>query len=345
MSSTSLKSACLNFFLNNENSRSRAQIVRNFIDFGVPRSTANKWYCDLVCDRENFLVNNAGRPQMKITSSIKKKILGMTENKVFPGYRAVGRKLNTDHHTAKKLVQKLAIVIKKRKKVPKVSPKQEATIVERLPKLSKQLNYRMVIMDDETYFDVSGHNFYGGQSYSSTDPDSCPDSIKYRFNEKFNKKLLVWAAISEFGISDLYYHQCSGAMNADIYIQECIKNRLRKFVQKHNCRTIFWPDLASSHYARKTLDTLEELQINYVSKDCNPHNVPQLRPIETFWSNLKAAVYSDGFAPENVEQLINKVKICVKKFKPDYFRRLMVKMKKKINLASENGLGYIRESL
>jgi hypothetical protein len=49
-----------------------------------------------------------------------------------------------------------------------------------------------------------------------------------------------------------------------------------------NEKIVFWPDLASAHYATDTLIQLKELKIEYVAKEENPPNVPQTRPIENF---------------------------------------------------------------
>ena len=37
---------------------------------------------------------------------------------------------------------------------------------------------------------------------------------------------------------------------------------------------IFWPDLATSHYAKSVVNFLNENDINYVLKEDNPANVP-----------------------------------------------------------------------
>ena len=124
--------------------------------------------------------------------------------------------------------------------------------------MSAELNYRLIILDDESYFDLDGHDFYGGRHYSYTDENEVPNVIKYRFKEKFGKKLLIWAAISELGISDIYFHESKGAMDSEIYIKECIQKRLVPFIKKHGKkRIIFWPDLASSHYSKKNSDEIE----------------------------------------------------------------------------------------
>ena len=44
----------------------------------------------------------------------------------------------------------------------------------------------------------------------------------------------------------------------------------------------FWPDFASSHYSKYSLNWMDEY-VNYVDKESNPPNVPQAQPIEIFW--------------------------------------------------------------
>ena len=58
--------------------------------------------------------------------------------------------------------------------------------------------------------------------------------------------------------------------------------------------TIFWADLVSVHYSRKTRNWLEANNVSYVAKDMNPPNVPELRPIERYWSALKGKLRNDG---------------------------------------------------
>ena len=82
------------------------------------------------------------------------------------------------------------------------------------------------------------------------------------------------------------------AINQQIYLKECFKKRLLPFIHdKHsNGNYLFWPDLATSHYAKDCLTWMSE-NINFVPKDMNPPNVPQARPIENFWGDLSQRVY------------------------------------------------------
>ena len=74
-----------------------------------------------------------------------------------------------------------------------------------------------------------------------------------------------------------------------VYKNDCIIKRLIPFINKHHSdgNYVFWPDLASSHYARSVTNYLDEKNIRYVTKFDNPACVPELRPIEDFWSILK----------------------------------------------------------
>lgn len=85
------------------------------------------------------------------------------------------------------------------------------------------------------------------------------------------------------------------AINQTIYLDECIKKRLVPFIkEKHRrCRYVFWPDLASSHYANSVQNWLYENKIRFVPKYLNPANVPEVRPIEDFFAYLKRKVYRE----------------------------------------------------
>jgi len=78
-------------------------------------------------------------------------------------------------------------------------------------------------------------------------------------------------------------------MNADLYLKECLKKKLIPFIQQNypDRNILFWPDLATAHYANKCILLLKEEKINFVEKKENPPNVPQARPIEKYWAICK----------------------------------------------------------
>ena len=48
------------------------------------------------------------------------------------------------------------------------------------------------------------------------------------------------------------------------------------------------PDQAGCHYAEHSLDFLCDSLIHNVDKVNNPANLPEVRPIEDFWSKIKS---------------------------------------------------------
>jgi hypothetical protein len=70
-------------------------------------------------------------------------------------------------------------------------------------------------------------------------------------------------------------------------------------------KIVFWPELASVHYAK---DRLEELNIEYVPKEENPQTNPQLRSIKNVWANIKREIYSNSYRPKDVRCLMAKIR-------------------------------------
>ena len=129
-------------------------------------------------------------------------------------------------------------------------------------------------------------------------------------------------------------------MNADLYLNECIKKRLIPFIKKwhSNSNVLFWPDLAQAHYAKRVTDFLDEQKINYVSKKDNPPNVPQARPIEQYW-----AICKRKYAEKNVQSnTLSNFKSIWKKIANEVIqesgKQLMESTKKKLRLIGRNGV-------
>ena len=100
---------------------------------------------------------------------------------------------------------------------------------------------------------------------------------------------------------------------------------------------VFWPDLASAHYARNTIDCLNDHNAKFVAKNENPANLLECRPIERFWYILKAEVYKDDLCAPNLKQLERKIRDCVKSFNPDLLVTLFGGVRSKIRDVGRNG--------
>ena len=86
----------------------------------------------------------------------------------------------------------------------------------------------------------------------------------------------MWITASDRCISEpLFCISTAVAINTSIYINECLEKRLLPFIRKYHgdFNYLFWPDLASSHYSKGSLNWMDEY-VNYVDKEFNPPNVP-----------------------------------------------------------------------
>ena len=83
-------------------------------------------------------------------------------------------------------------------------------------------------------------------------------------------------SISDKGNSPLIFQKSGLTVNKSIYL-EIIKRGLVPYIEKHlsDGEYKFWPDLASSHYAKVVVDYFSAKINNFVRKLENPANVPE----------------------------------------------------------------------
>ena len=100
---------------------------------------------------------------------------------------------------------------------------------------------------------------------------------------------------------------------------------------------------ATCHYSNENQEWLHENGITNVPKDQNPPSSPQIRPIEQFWDILKQRVYAKNWQAKNREQLIRKIKKCVKEIEPSVRVNLFKNLKSKVHQANQNGLSSLNK--
>lgn len=145
---------------------------------------------------------------------------------------------------------------------------------------------RCIILDDETYVVADFKQLPGRGFYRAAFRFGVLRKFKYQGLTKFPKKFMVWQAICSCGKKSSAYI-AKGNMKADTYISECLQKRLLPFVRSHNTNPLFWPDLASIHYAKPTMEWYKANNIEIVPVQANPPNCPQLRPVEKYWAIIK----------------------------------------------------------
>lgn len=129
---------------------------------------------------------------------------------------------------------------------------------------------------------LPGHKFYIARIRGRVLP-----KWKYICVDKFAKKALIWQGICSCGEKTRPF-VTSSMMTSDIYVKECLTKRVLPFIQQHRGPLMFWPDLASCHYSKKTVEWYQTNQVDFVPKHMNPPNCPQFRPIERYWAIVKA---------------------------------------------------------
>ena len=90
--------------------------------------------------------------------------------------------------------------------------------------------------------------------------NSAPNDVKIKTKQKFEPKLMVWLTISPRGISQPFIVPSGLAVSQKVYLKECVIKRLIPFIQKYHLdgNYVFWPNLASSHYANTVVAYLRE---------------------------------------------------------------------------------------
>lgn len=149
----------------------------------------------------------------------------------------------------------------------------------------------------------------------------------------------MWLAISEAGVSKPFISSSKGfAVNSEVYQKECLP-KLKKFIDAHHSddKYRFWPDLASCHYSKTTIDWLERQNIRYVAKNYNPPNVPKARPIEDFWAILSMKVYENGYEAKSAAALKRRIVQKLKEVDLSVVQRMMCKVRQKLRKISDHG--------
>ena len=119
-----------------------------------------------------------------------------------------------------------------------------------------------------------------------------------------------------------------------------LKAQLLPFIKKYykTDRYVFWPDLASAHYAGKVVKFLANQSIPIVPKYMNPANLPKARPIEDFWGNLKAKVYEGNWTAKNLTELENRIKYCLGKMDKNFVQKHALSIKGRLDHIRRHGV-------
>lgn len=324
LGNASRKKSTVEHFVSEGESRSTIYDIINRYEAGRPPESRHGGRTSLIFDKKGL-----------------KKLTEMMDNTSGVSQAQAAAKFGcTQQYVSQTLREKTSIRRYRKKTIP---DRTEAQKMAAQPKCStlvhKYRNFEW-ILDDESYFTLANTTIDSNKCYYSSDRDQAPERVKYAKKAKYGQQLLVWIAMSPAGLTKPFISPSGLAINAEIYVNKCLKPFLLPFIRKHHSESkyVFWPDLASSHYAETTCDFLIEKNINFVEKFENPANLPEARPIERFWALLKAQVYKNDWKASNLEELEKKIRFCIKNFDPVTLHKISTGVFNKIDTVRRHGV-------
>lgn len=267
-----------------------SEVAKRFIAVGLAKTTVYRWI------RQYQATGNIERriaPGRPVKIATKKNIRSLAlrfNNRHGRSQRVVAGQFGCSQQYISAMLRKhTTIRCLKKLKRPLMNEQQKQAARPKCRAMYRLYGKQDFIIDDESYFTLSNTGVPGNDRFYTNDLNTTPESVKYNLCEKYPPKLLVWLAISPKGVTKPHFLTSGLAVNADTYLG-ILKSKLEPLIKRcyKDGGFVFWPDLASSHYASKVLDYLKNKNIPIVLRSINPANLPKVRPIEDFWANLKA---------------------------------------------------------
>lgn len=327
------------YFLNK--SLGKKYTLDHFKAARVPRQTISDIIKRAENDSGHERVTGSGRIAKKMTKVNIKRLKTMFDHRDGISTRQAARKFKCSQpHIVKTLAKWTNITCYKKKKIPLRNDDQRERIPGCCDRLYRKIQEKSVIMDDESYFTLSHTTINSNGHFYSSDMSQTQASAKYRTVAKYEAKILVWIALSPEGMSKPYFLPSGLAINKQVYLDECIIKRLVPFINAHHSdgQYLFWPDLASAHYAKTVLDYMNKNNIHFVTRIENPPAVPECRPIENFWTNFKGKVYAKNWQAKNLDQLKAKIKKSLKEVDIDLVKSMLASTRRLVGQIRTNGL-------
>ena len=246
-----------------------------------------------------------GRKPGTSDPDLEKRICNVYRQHPESSVRDVAKKLGCSVGMVQRTKQRKSLKTFKKRAVPKRTEKQEQTIKTNARKLYQRIcrnETECVIMDDETYVKFDYGQMPGHEYYTVKEGRTVSEAYMYRRTEKFAKKALVWQAICTCGLKSSSF-VTTGTINGQIYLEECLQKRLLPFIRRHEASTLFWPDMASCHYARGVVNWLKENDVDFVERNMNLPNCPEVRGIERYWALTKRLLKKKGVAAKSIDDL------------------------------------------
>jgi hypothetical protein len=238
------------------------------------------------------------------------------------------------------LSTKTTIRARKKQVIPKRTIQQMEDAKRKCGILYRKFYDLSWIIDDESYFTLRHTTINGNNIFYTSNIEQTPANVKFIQKSQYEEKLLVYMIMSEKGVSTPYFIPSGLAVTQEIYLDNCIEKRLIPFINQYHSdgSYVFWPDLASAHYAKSVTRFLNEKNVNFVQKADNPAKVPECRPIEDHWAIVKGLVYKNNWQADNLDQLRNRIRYCIKNMDNTIMQHLSQSVQRRLNDIRRNGV-------
>ena len=251
-------------FVKNNQSLPKTEIIKHFQAIGYTKRSLYRWLEYIEEEKSLCRKKGSGRPAKIATKVMIAKLKAYFNHKSGRSQRKMARKFNC-HYTyiGKILKSKTNIKNYKKHKRPYLNDNQKKAARPKCRQMILKYGNFEFIIDDESYFTLGNAVQPGNDIFYSSNVSKTPESVKNKYVKKFEEKLMVWVAISPRGMSEPYFVPNGLSVNQYVYLEECVKKRLERMITKYynDGNYVFWPDLATSHYANMVQNYLLEKKL------------------------------------------------------------------------------------
>lgn len=196
---------------------------------------------------------------------------------------------------------------------------------------------KIIIMDDETYVYADPRERPGRKWYTKVGDREVADKHKFKKQNNFAKKFLVWQALSSDGLSSPPFIT-EGTINGDVYT-EILRDVLLPWIKQNYSLddVLFWPDLATAHCR---LDVVRFIIKNHLDFVCKKENGPKMvtaRPIERYWALCKRAYRKLQVIPESVEEFAEMWRETSAQVAENCGKNIFGRLRERLRLVRKNG--------
>lgn len=209
----------------------KVETVNHFLAENIPRSTVFSVLSTFNDRGTTQRQSGSGRPARIIAKRRQNLIAENVCNHADVSASELARKFNCSQQYMQKTIKKLGFTCYHRQKSPKYTAEQVELVKRHSRWMHDRYKNESFVLDDEKYFTLSGPQ---NGTYYARQGAEVPVEVKYKQQAKYEKKLMVYLAASERGISAPYFAASGLAITQSTYTDHCLKKILLPFLRAHH---------------------------------------------------------------------------------------------------------------